>query len=331
MEIQTRFSASPYAGERDIQPICDLINSCSTADGLTGESYASPEDTRVWLSSPDILDKERDLRLWRDASGRVVGFGQMRIAREPEDGKVDAYLYFRVHPETRNNSLEEEILGWAAERALAVGRDMGIPAHLRTGLHLTTPEYIAYRQGLLERHGFAPIRYGYKMERSLNEPLPEARFPEGFTLRHAEGEADLEPWVEMCNQTFIDHWNFHPTTVEEHKHWLSSPNYNPELDLICIASDGTFAAFAFCGFDPADNAANNRSEGWIYELGTRRGFRKIGLGRATLLAGMKKLKEAGLATAVLGVDSENPTGALGLYESVGFTKVSTGVTYHKDL
>jgi ribosomal protein S18 acetylase RimI-like enzyme len=50
-----------------------------------------------------------------------------------------------------------------------------------------------------------------------------------------------------------------------------------------------------------------------------------------LLAGMHKLKEDGAGVAVLGVDAENPSGALGLYESVGFRKVNTRAVYHLDL
>jgi ribosomal protein S18 acetylase RimI-like enzyme len=34
---------------------------------------------------------------------------------------------------------------------------------------------------------------------------------------------------------------------------------------------------------------------------------------------------------MLGVDSENPTGALGLYESVGFRESKTGVNFRKAL
>src|SRR3712207_8299806 len=51
-----------------------------------------------------------------------------------------------------------------------------------------------------------------------------------------------------------------------------------------------------------------------------RSYRKIGLGRALLLAGLHRLKADGMETAALGVDAENPTGALGLYESTGFMK-----------
>src|SRR5262249_24998710 len=109
------------------------------------------------------------------------------------------------------------------------------------------------------------------------------------------------------------------------------PSYDPERDLIAVSPDSTFAAFCFCIIDPADNARNQRNDGWIGALGTRRGFRKIGLGRAMLLAGLRTLKAAGVDTAKLGVDAENPTGALKLYDAVGFVPVYTQIRYSKDL
>lgn len=66
-------------------------------------------------------------------------------------------------------------------------------------------------------------------------------------------------------------------------------------------------------------------------LGTRRGFRKIGLGRAILLAGLHRLKAEGLETALLGVDTDNPTGATRLHESVGFRILHTFATHEKGI
>lgn len=331
MKPQTTFTAQPYSGKIDLQAICDLINLCNRVDKLGDEPYASLNDTRTWMESTEVADKARDIRLWWDSQGQLVGLGIQRIAGEPDEGRVDTRLYFRIHPDARDTGVDSEIIEWGSDIARQVGGERRMPAYVRSGLHLTTPEYIAYRQELLESHDFRPVRYGYKMARPLNEPIPEPRLPEGFTLRTARGEPDMEPWVEMSNQSFIDHWNFHPMTVEDHKHDLTNPNYNPELDLIVIAPDGTFAAFAFCEIDPEGNATNHTSEGTIDGLGTRRGFRRIGLGRAVLLAAMHALKAAGIETAVLGVDAENPTGALNLYESEGFHKVNTSVTYQKDL
>ena len=318
-----------YAGEADIQPVCDLLNLCNDVDQLD-EGYLTPDEWQRRLDEPGV-EKERDLRLWENAASRLVGLGQVWKNREDDGEGVDGYLRFRVPPEQRGKGIESQIIAWGSERIREIGRERGQPAQLRTGLNYRTPEYVAYHQALLEEHSFVPVRYWFKMARNLNEPIPEPRLPEGFTMRHAQGEEDFAPWVEVFNQSFIDHWNHHPITIEEHRHWLQNPNYSPERSLIAIAPDGTFAAFCFCWIDPEDNAHYNRKEGWIDILGTRRGFRKIGLGTAMLLAGMRRLKADGMDTAVLGVDAENPSGALRLYESVGFYTVHKQATYHKDL
>ena len=103
------------------------------------------------------------------------------------------------------------------------------------------------------------------------------------------------------------------------------------MDLVAVAADGTFAAFCYCYISPEDNERFGCQEGWVSALGTRRGFRKQGLGRAMLLAGMEQLKAAGMEKAVLEVDAENPSGAMGFYESVGFCKFRTDVVYVKQL
>jgi ribosomal protein S18 acetylase RimI-like enzyme len=62
-----------------------------------------------------------------------------------------------------------------------------------------------------------------------------------------------------------------------------------------------------------------------------RNYRKLGFGKNMLLAGMQKLKDYGMDTAMLGVDSVNPSGAVGLYDSVGFKVRRTNVSYRKTL
>jgi mycothiol synthase len=333
MTTQTQFQARPFAGEADFQGICDLINTCNQVDHLTDEPYASLAFIREWLMEDPDLDRERDLRLWADSTGRIIGIGVTRIAPANADDPepvVDGHLFLRVHPDARNEGLEAEIVQWAGDRVRAVGQERGQPAHLRAGLHKTTPEYVAYRKGVLEGLGFRPVRYGYKMARPLNEPLPDAVLPAGYTQRTVAAEEQAQ-WVDLFNWSFIDHWNHHPLSEERNAHWISGPNYRADGDLLAVAPDGTFAAFCRCEINTEDNAANGRNEGWIEALGTRRGHRQRGLGRAMLLAGMRWLKAQGVDTAVLGVDAENPTGALRLYESVGFTVANTTYTYHKDL
>jgi ribosomal protein S18 acetylase RimI-like enzyme len=135
----------------------------------------------------------------------------------------------------------------------------------------------------------------------------------------------------MFNQSFIDDWNHHDLTVDRFKYNLAKPDYRNDLNLIAVADDGTFVAFCYGHISQKENDRTGRNEGWIAYLGTRRGFRKIGLGRAMLLAGLHRLKAAGVATAILGVDAENSSGALRLYESAGFHNIRNSMSYVKDV
>jgi mycothiol synthase len=312
----------PYAGEADLAPIVALLNGCDAVDQLD-DNY-SVDDLRLEFADPQ-LDAARDLRLWEDEAGRLIAFGQTWIPRDGEE--VDGFLYWRVDPRARHGGVEDEVIAWSGERIREAARERGQRAVLRSAAR----DRDRYSQGVLERHGLTPARYYFQMKRALDEPIEAARLPDGFALRHVASEADVEGWVEAYNLSFIDHHNHHPLTIEGHKHWLTRPGYRPERDLIAVAPDGSIAAFCFCMIDPADNERNNRNEGWISMLGTRRGFRKIGLGRAMLLHGLHRLKADGVDTAKLNVDAENPTGALRLYESAGFRTAHSWISYRKEL
>lgn len=330
MDTRTRFKVRSYAGEQDLQPICDLLNLCETVDQLD-EGYITPDTWRMRLDSPDV-DKERDVRMWEDEQGRLVGYATVWVEQPDDQPIAEAHLTMRAHPDVRNIGLEDAMVEWGSERIREVARQRNQTARLLSDLPYRSAEYTAYRQTVLERNGFRPVRYWFKMARDLNQPVAEPQLPEGYTLRHTEGSAEAGKWVEVVNQSFVDHWNHHDETEESHTHYLENdPNYVKERDLVAIAPDGTWAAFCFCWIDTKDNEVKNRKEGWIDTLGTRRGFRKMGLGTAMLLAGMRKLKEDGSDTAVLEVDTENPSGALRLYEAVGFQKVSSTATFSKEM
>lgn len=311
----------PYGGETDLEAIAHLLNTCEEVDRL--EKGMSVSELRTEFNAPSV-DIGRDVRLWENSDGKSIGFGHLFV---PESGEVvDGWLLYRVHPHFRGKDLEKQIFAWAEETMREVARDRNVQVKLGCSARDDKPYYI----DVAINNGFRADRYFYHMNRSLNEAIPEPLFPAGFTLCDA-GHQDTEAWVEMFNQTFIDHWNHHDLTLEQAKYTLSKPDYQPELDLVAVAPDRTFAAFCFCKIYLEDNQRSGRNEGWVASLGTRRGFRKMGLARAMLLTGMQRLKAAGMDTAKLGVDTQNPSNALRLYESVGFEKAETWVYYVKDL
>ncbi|MGB3510319.1 MAG: GNAT family N-acetyltransferase [Microcoleaceae cyanobacterium] len=309
--------------------IAEFFQVCETVDGL--DEWVSVSDLRQAFNAPDI-DKERDIRLWENGEGKLIGFGKLSIQES-----VDGYLDLRVHPMVRGEGIEQEIIKWSEERMREVAREKGVSVKLRSGTRDTQTERIA----LLESCGFTPERYFFEMERSLTEPFPKPELPTGFTLESPlspqfSGKIGqrrfLEAWVEMFNQTFIECWNCHELTVEELEHEIIHPYYRQDLDLVAInASDSTFAAFYFCFINSEKNQHKGTKEGCIGNLGTRRGFRQRGLERAMLLSRMQRLRDVGMDKALLAVDAENPSEANQFYESVGFRKIYTDIVYVKNL
>ena len=315
-------SARCYAGESDLTAIAHLMNTCEKVDRL--DEGTSISELQQEFNQPS-RNLARDICLWEDAGGKLIGFALLSISETGEP--IDGSLWFRVHPEARGGDVEAAIVAWGEGQMREVAKERHTPVKLRSSARAQDADRIS----VLTNCGFRVDRYFCRMARSLSEPIPEPQFPEGFTLRLFPGEQDTEAWVEMFNQSFIDHWNHHDLTVEKFKYDLAKPSYRKDLDLIAVAADGTFAAFCYGEISQEECDRTGRNEGWICVLGTRRGFRKIGLGRALLLALLQRLKAAGVETAILGVDTANPSGALGLYESAGFHNIRDSISYVKDV
>lgn len=308
--------------ESDLEAIAHLINICQSVDRLYDGTTVS--ELQQEFNAPSF-DKARDIRLWEDAEGKLIGFAQLWISEPAE--VIDGSLLFRVHPDARGGDIEAAAIAWGEVRMREVSAIPGAPVKLRSSAHAEDRDRIS----ILTNSGFKPDRYFCRLVRELWEPIPEPKLPQGFTLIQFPGEQDSEAWVEMYNQSFIDHWNHHDLTVEKFKYDLAKPNYRNDLDLIVVADDGKFVSFCYCEISVDECDRTGRNEGWIACLGTRRGFRKIGLGRAMLLAGLHRMKAAGVETAILGVDADNPSGALQLYESVGFHNIRNSIAYLKEL
>lgn len=277
-------------------------------------------------------DKIRKLQLWKDTEGRLLGFGQLTCDRNEN---IDCSLWFDVHPSRQASTLESEILQWGEQRIREVRQKFTLPIRLQTRVRSDK----LTRRMRLEKQGFTSERCFLTMARSLDGSFCSFSLPEGFRLRSLYdlgcmaqiSENNLEAWVELFNESFVDHWNHHNLTVAEAKQWFSNPHYKPELNLVVVAPDGTLAAFCVGYLNREENARTGRNEGWIQLLGTRRSFRRLGLGRAILLAAIQQFQALGIEQVKLAVDAESLTSATQLYESVGFYPISTWLTYVKEI
>jgi len=308
----------PYVGDDDL-PAIKPIDACEAVDRL--DRGTSVGELREALAAPGV-DPTRDLSLWQDEAGRLVGLG--RLVLTTDNAETEGRFWFHVHPDVRDVGLEERIITWGHGRVREAGREKGAPS-----VHLLTfaRDDKAARIATLEAQGFERVRYFYTMARPLTGSIPVPDKPARFVVRPLRGMEEATDYVALGNEAFHDHWNHHDETVDDLAYRLSAPAYRSDLDLVCTAPDGRLAAYCQCEINAEDNARMGTKTGFVAGLGTRPAYRGRGLGRAMLLAGLQALQRAGMDMAHISVDVANPTGALGLYESVGFQTVETWIGF----
>ncbi len=313
-----------YRGEPDLQPLVDLLDACEAVDKL--EVSVSTAQLRLDIEAPGV-DLDRDLRLWEDAEGKVIGFCKLSIAEPIENSLAEATLGMIVHPICRNGDLDSQIIAWAEHRMSEVGQERQGQPKLLTWCRNSRVDRIA----MLEQHGFSEGRQYWYLSQSLQQPIPPAQLPEGFSIRAVDGEQEAQAWVDLHNQAFCSAWIYTPLTVSSYKHRFQNPNYLPELDLVAVDRDGRFAAICYCTIDSTHNTFLGREEAWVALLFTSPDFQRRGLARAMLFHALAQLKAQNMEIAKIGVDSQNAFGARQLYESVGFKHLYTNIAYIKYL
>jgi ribosomal protein S18 acetylase RimI-like enzyme len=80
-----------------------------------------------------------------------------------------------------------------------------------------------------------------------------------------------------------------------------------------------------------ENEQFGRKRGYTEHISVRRPWRRRGLARALIAASFPLLRERGMTEAALGVDTENVSGALRVYEACGFKPISRSTSYRRPL
>jgi mycothiol synthase len=262
----------------------------------------------VWgMYQNTVFDARREVRLWEEG-GELVGFA---LLEEP-DGVV-----MQVHPRLRGSGpLEREMLEWAARQTREVyGGRAGDELWTRVAEDDPRPDTLLARLGF----GWDPD-HALKMVRTLDGSLHGHALPYGWTVREVGGEGEWEERVEVHRQV----WHPSRVTLEAYRRLRAAPGYDPRLDLVVVAPDGSFGSYCICWFDPQSRT------GLFEPLGTRQAHRGKGLGKAVMHEGLRRLRGLGARTALVTAIHDN-VAARSLYESVGFESVNRERLYGKKI
>jgi len=186
------------------------------------------------------------------------------------------------------------------------------------------------REQLILDAGYEAVRYGYSMVRPNLDDLPNAPLPDGLEIREVRPEHMRQIW-DAATEAFRDAWGASDPTDEDYQRFLTDP-VESDSSLWRIAWDGDEVAGQVRSFiNPVENERFGRLRGYTESISVRRPWRRRGLARALIAASFPLLRARGMTEAALGVDTENVTGALRVYEGCGFVAVSRNAIYRKPL
>jgi ribosomal protein S18 acetylase RimI-like enzyme len=260
-----------------------------------------------------------------------------RLTKNREGDK--AYGFGCVDPAWQRRGIGTALLDWLSERTVErFGEDSGAAGDRPDGQHpvprlrVHMEQQHEHQQQLLRNAGFQVVRYFNEMHRRLGgEPLPEVRLADGLEL--VTMRPDLSEEIRLAhNAAFRDHWGSEPRDEESWGFTVNDPQARPDLSAVVLdRSSGLVAGYQLATHDPDSAVSRGYSEGYTDLLGVRPEYRGRGIAQALLADAMRRFVAAGMDRASLDVDSENPTGALALYEKMGYAAVNRSLAWDKEL
>jgi len=306
----------------DLDATVELINICSQKI-IGGPEYLRSTLESDWTTPGFNL--ETDHRAIFSPDGEMVGYTLVWATRQPS---VHPWVWGRVHPEYEGLGLGSYLLNWGEQRARQVLDT--VPNGVRVSFFANSWDIHQPSNDLLRSYGMDLIRSSYQMRIELPEEIPAAQWPQGIQVRTFRME-DLEALYRADDEAFEDHFG-HVTEDYETglKHFSHRVTKDPKFDakLWFLAMDGDqIAGFSLC----RKESWEDEQLGWISILGVRRPWRRRGLGLALLQHSFSALRQYGQRRVGLGVDAENLTGALRLYQKAGMHVHRKRNLYEKEL
>jgi mycothiol synthase len=256
----------------------------------------------------------------RDAHGYLIGY----LHLDTTDTVEGASAELAVAPRARRQGVGSMLVTRAMDAY--DGRHFRLWAHGEDhGAH-----------GLAASLGFTRARTLWQMRRSLFAMLPAMRLPKDVHIRTFEHPADDEALLHVNARAFADHpdqgqWTLHDLHARLAEDW-----YDPAGFLLAVRDDDPriIAGFHWTkvhGVTRHEHGTPSHTHpaiGEVYVLGIDPDWWGSGLGRALTIAGLQHLRQRGLGQAMLYVEADNKP-AIGLYESLGFTRWDSDVMYRR--
>jgi len=313
-----------YRGEEDLPAMIVVYSAAHEGDGL--EDVLTLEQAKLNYATLVNCDPARDIVL-AEVDGIVVAYSRVFWQDLVEGGRSYECFGF-VHPDWRHRGIGAAMLRHNEAR-------LGEIAAAHPGVE---PKWLASEGAdsdrgnvaLLTGAGYRPVRWFYDMVAPTLDGITAPPMPDGIELRPVTRGQYRRIWDAEAD-AFRDHWGEAEWTPEDWERFDADPD-NADPSLWRIGWDGDEVAGVVVTTVPAEeNERHRRRRVYVATVSVRRPWRRRGLARALLAGSLVAAREAGFTSASLGVDTDSPTGATALYESLGFRPERTFTVYRKPL
>lgn len=305
-------SSQPYEGLADLPPLLAFASRCTAERSPLAASW-HPGDI-IWALQTRA-DQPQPCRFWSGPDG-VEALAWF---------ESDAEVWLETLPACE--ALVPEAVAWveSAWRAQLAreGRDAATPVQIRAESH------DARRIAALEALGYhkaGPGGVGFR--RRLDGPLPPDDLPPGYAVRDSVGvDPDLRAAAHRAAWSHLEHLGIQGESRFSTEAYLSLtrlPVYDPSLDMLAVAPDGTFAASCICWADAASGIATFEPVGVAL---AHRGKRLAG---AIMREALARLSARGLKEARVGTAHFNLS-AVRAYLAAGFEPAGASHWWAKTL
>ncbi len=295
MEVLLNIQCRHYNYPPDYQRVSEFLIAHHQAGNLDGNWL---EPAWEYMHGHPHLDSSSlgSIGVW-EAEGEIVAVAHY----ESRLGEA----FFEFHAAYRH--LRTEMLDYA-EANLAGRSQKDGRKHLRAYVNDNDPEF----QTLVKSRGYEKDPEGTRPLYRFHIPEPFLPIPlaEGFRLTSLADDCD---WARVHRVLWrgFDHGDDVPMNDEElesRRRSFDTRKARRDLKIAVAGPDGEFASFCGMFYEAEKRFA------YVEPVATDPRYRRLGLGRAAVLEGIRRCAALGATTAYVGSDRQ-------FYRVVGFTKV----------
>ena len=232
---------------------------------------------------------EKTVGMWENEDGHIDG-----VVNSENEEPGEAWI--QIHPDY--TFLYDEMVTYIEEHlADKVGTTKYVKLNINKGVEL---EKIARERGYKKLDHSIP-----HLEYRIND-IVEPQIPTGFTIKSVSEEDDIEKRRKSKSIAFGAHYApSHWPPASAYKELEKAPDYRKDLDLFIVAPNGDYASFCTVWIDVKNGYGN------FEPVGTHAEYRGMGLARALLMEGFKRMKAYGATRSFMDSNIE-------FYRKVGF-------------